>query len=220
MQEIVLLVNLAFLILLPIVPAYLLYKALPPTGASTDAVKGKLLKGMEIKLSGAFAGYFAVLLLIIYKHDVIFPPPPPQAASVWHLHGRVLDEHGKPIEPLDVKDFVFAPPTFQALPGGNFTLTIPTEPAEGGGARLPMLVISHGQYSLKIPLEPSQLTPRLVSGLGVSSKGHEITMETIKLEAAPPYQPSGPIPTPLPGPVPSPTRAATNDSQVFGGSKP
>src|SRR5262245_33357120 len=214
MPEMMPLVNFAFITLLPIVPAYLLFRALPSTGA----VQGTLLRGLEVKLGGAFAGYLVVFLLILYKHDVIFPPPPPQGASVWHLHGRVFDDQDKPIEPLDVKDFVFAPPTFQALPGGHFTLTIPTEPAEGGGTRLPMLVISHGTYSRKVPLEPSQFTPTLAAALRDSRKGQEITMERIQLEAEAPYNPSGPTPSRLSGPVPQPSGEAFADKQVLGGS--
>src|SRR5437763_926738 len=82
---------------------------------------------------------------------------PVQANAVSHPHGRVLDDKGNPIEPLDVKDFVFAPPNFHALTGGHFILTIPTEPADGGGTRLPTLFISHAQFSRNVPLEPSLL---------------------------------------------------------------
>jgi hypothetical protein len=49
---------LAAVILIPLVPAFLLYKFLP----SKAAVKGPL-KGLQLNLQGAFAGYFALVLL-------------------------------------------------------------------------------------------------------------------------------------------------------------
>jgi hypothetical protein len=47
--------------ILPLIPAFLLFKFLPGTGN----VKGPL-KGMEVKFGGAFAGYL-ILYLISYK---------------------------------------------------------------------------------------------------------------------------------------------------------
>src|SRR5262245_56147344 len=100
-------ITLGFIILIPMIPAYFLFRALPSTGE----VDGKLFKGMEIKLGGAFAGYFAVVLLIFYKPDIWAPrPPQPETAAVWHLSGQVVDDAGMPIERLDIKDFAFSPP--------------------------------------------------------------------------------------------------------------
>jgi hypothetical protein len=184
---------LSITVLLPIVPAYLLFRVLPSTGG----LKGKL-HGMEIKLGGAFAGYFAVLLLIFYEHNIIFAPPPPPVAFVWHLSGQVLDEKGTAVD-LDTKDFQFAPPTVQTFHDGNFTLTIPTEPEQGGGTRFPLLVISHNRYSLKVPLDPSELNASLATSMGVTrdEEHREIKMLHITLKAPPPYNPTGPPPTPL-----------------------
>src|SRR6266481_6542803 len=138
-------ITLGFIILVPMIPAYFLFRALPSTGQ----VDGKLFKGLEVKLGGAFAGYFAVVLLIFYQHDIWAPPPPPPAetSTVWHLSGKILDKSGTPIERLDIKDFAFSPPFFQSIPGGNFDLAIPTEPQQGGGSKYPMLVISHENFS-------------------------------------------------------------------------
>ena len=49
-------------IIIPVIPAFYLFKLLPSTGS----VSG-LLKGLQIKLGGAFAGYFALLLLSFYS---------------------------------------------------------------------------------------------------------------------------------------------------------
>jgi len=203
--------TLAVIVLLPIVPAYLLFRALPSTGN----VSGKLLQGLEIKLGGAFAGYFAVVLLIFYKHDTWDPTPPPPTAYVWHLSGQVTDATGAPLEPLDLKDFSFAPPTFQALPGGNFSMVVPTEPQQGNGTKYPMLVISHANFvPLTIPLDPSRVSSDMVTSLGVThDEGHkEITMKHIRLSPAPPYNPSGPAPQLLSGSKPNPTALSGKES--------
>jgi hypothetical protein len=72
-------------VLLPIVPAGLLYWGLPTTGET-----GGSLFGFTVKFGGAFAGYFAVLVLLIYKGP---RPPAPQTISaqsqVWVVEGRV-----------------------------------------------------------------------------------------------------------------------------------
>jgi len=53
-------VMIAVMVLLPIVPAILLYYKLP----NKTTVKGPF-KGLDIQLTGAFAGYFLVLLLVV-----------------------------------------------------------------------------------------------------------------------------------------------------------
>lgn len=52
--------TLVFILLIPLVPAMLLYKFLP----SKTAVDGPF-KGLNIKLSGAFSGYFLLVLIAI-----------------------------------------------------------------------------------------------------------------------------------------------------------
>lgn len=60
---------LAAIILLPLVPAYILYKALP----SRAMVAGPF-QGVNVKLSGAFGGYFALALLSLAAVKVLLPP--------------------------------------------------------------------------------------------------------------------------------------------------
>src|SRR6266446_5243211 len=159
-------VTLAVILLLPILPAYLLFKTLPSTGD----VEGKLFRGLEIKLGGAFAGYIVVILIVFHYPGVWRPVslPPVPTASVWHLSGQLTDDSGTPIEPLDIKDFSFLPATLQSIPGGNFVLTIPTEPQQGGGTKFPIVAISHPNFStLKIPLDPSEVSAEVRASLGV-----------------------------------------------------
>lgn len=50
------------LILLPLIPAYILYAALPAQ-EEDDFVEG-VYQGLNIKLKGAFSGYFILVLLL------------------------------------------------------------------------------------------------------------------------------------------------------------
>jgi hypothetical protein len=75
-------------ILLPIVPALLLYKLLP----STADVSGPF-HGMQIKLGGAFAGYFLLVLVIIYGPQRLKTEEKVED-EVWTVRGKILDESG------------------------------------------------------------------------------------------------------------------------------
>ena len=70
-------------VLLPIVPALLLFKALPSQGA----IKGPL-KGLQIKFGGAFAGYLVILLLILR-----FMPKDSSHYHTWTVMGRIDYRH-------------------------------------------------------------------------------------------------------------------------------
>jgi hypothetical protein len=159
---------------------------------------------MEIKLGGSFAGYFAVLALLFINHDVWNPPPPPPAppqAFVWHLSGQITDQAGVPVEGLKQGDFEFSPLTFQQMSGGHFTLTIPTEPQEGGGTRFPTLVVNHHNQlyqedfdALEIPVDPSRLDQNLMATFGISidASHHLLKMQHIQLKRQPRYDPNHP----------------------------
>jgi hypothetical protein len=149
------------IILVPVVPAYLLFASLPSAKGSVDGT----LAGLRIKLGGAFAGYFAVVTLIFSTHNIWnppAPPPPPQPpppSQVWRLYGSVLDQNNQAIQLLKNEDFKLSPANLRIDPNGNFQLTFSTEPtAVGGGITFPTLTVGHkGFDSVTIPLEPTKL---------------------------------------------------------------
>src|SRR5215813_3133339 len=62
-RTVLMLDNIAYIaaaILFPVLPAYILYKALP----ARTSVKGPF-KGLNIQLSGAFGGYFLLVLAVL-----------------------------------------------------------------------------------------------------------------------------------------------------------
>ncbi|HVR40771.1 MAG TPA: hypothetical protein VMU84_16870 [Thermoanaerobaculia bacterium] len=80
------LIILSTLVLLPLIPAYLLFKLLPASGEA----KG-MLGGLEVKFGGAFAGYIAltVFLATFFAHNLNGP-----AYRVWRINGALQFEPG------------------------------------------------------------------------------------------------------------------------------
>src|SRR5262249_21725305 len=70
-------------ILLPFIPAYVLYKTLP----SRTTVKGPF-KGLNIKLGGAFGGYF-LLVITIFGFIFTHPSPPPSWCDIYRVEGKL-----------------------------------------------------------------------------------------------------------------------------------
>jgi hypothetical protein len=138
-------------VLVPVIPAFLLYKFLP---AGKTTVGGPF-RGLDIKLSGAFAGYFLVVL--ITSSLVVFliqkkPPPAPYQYEVYTVRGRIdLQKAGD--RPFDFKNlnFTFEPSQQQVFSDGSFILDIPVKPNQTGQLDFPTLTI---EYSA--PENPSQ----------------------------------------------------------------
>lgn len=92
------LIDLIIGVLLPVIPAYLLYKLLPAKTTVTGP-----FKGLNIKLSGAFSGYFLVLLIVFAYLTMIFNSNVKQLAkendqlkslySPWIMEGAVRTEN-------------------------------------------------------------------------------------------------------------------------------
>lgn len=81
------LVVISVLVLLPMVPAYVLFKVLRSKGE----VSGPL-GSFKIALSGAFGGYFALTVFIFTvaeKAEVLTPPAP-----LWHVRGTIAFDDG------------------------------------------------------------------------------------------------------------------------------
>jgi hypothetical protein len=85
---------------------------------------------MEIKLSGAFAGYFALVLLITYdlpKISAVVSPSPSHLGQVWEVEGQVVDQQGNAIQPLSAADIKFEPDILVLSKNGWFKATFATQ---------------------------------------------------------------------------------------------
>jgi phosphotransferase system glucose/maltose/N-acetylglucosamine-specific IIC component len=169
--------NLCMIILLPLVPAYLLFRALP----SNANVSGPM-QGLQIKLGGAFAGYFALLILIFGTHNIWNPP---QAFQVWKVQGKIMDQSGAGLRPLDVRNFKLFPESFATPADGEFLLSFTTQLDQGGKVQFPELTIDYPEYKqVSIHLNPSE--PDFPKDLA-DVDGHVIRLKPIKVERLQPY---------------------------------
>jgi len=184
---------LAFLVLVPIVPAYLLYKLLP----STSDVQGTF-RGMGIKLTGAFGGYFALVFLLIWQlPQIVAAVSPP--IQVWDVQGQVVDETGSGIEPLSPGDIRVEPRALVLGQGGWFQTTVTTQVSKTGqGVKFPELFVGHTGY-IDVPVDLSKPS----EGAGASmqdvrdEQNHFLKLKTITLKKpATPYNPVGEAPKP------------------------
>jgi hypothetical protein len=146
-QDVMDIVQIVVIILLPIIPAFILFKLLPPS----DATVNGLLKGWNIKLKGAFAGYFAVVLLIFALYSVWHPAP---SYQVWHVSGKLTFENGNPGQLMGKTDIETDPRVIFTEPDGSFDVMVSTQPGPSGTIEFPKLFIGNPEYEpVTIPLD-------------------------------------------------------------------
>ena len=155
----------AVVVLVPLIPAFLLYKFLPH--GRTEV--GGPFKGLDIKLSGAFAGYFLVVLIVtslvvflIKTKPVapcpVCPTPPATQYEVYTVTGKVDLEGDSKSPKIDSAQLTFSilPPERTVKPDGSFSLQIPVRPGQSGEPEFPDLIIGHEDSaydSATIPLD-------------------------------------------------------------------
>jgi hypothetical protein len=182
-------------ILLPIVPAGFLYWALPTTAET----KGKFY-GFSVKFGGAFAGYFAVLVLLMYKGPK--PPIPPAPSwEAWELKGQV--EYKDSSESPATIQLSLEPPPIIVNPDGTFDVDIMVKPGPLGSPIFPTLlaeappVKNCGSRTLDLNKNKMPMGESFVH-IERNVADHQITIDPpVTLESMPPYSPSG---TPFPQP--------------------
>ncbi len=105
------------IVIVPIIPAYILYKSLP----ARTTVSGPF-KGLNIQLTGAFGGYFVVVLLIAgfitgYMHmkqkDV------GSNYELWTIEGNIKLEGEKVVQGIIS---TIKPPRQDTSPNGHFVI--------------------------------------------------------------------------------------------------
>lgn len=120
--------SLAFLV--PLLPAFILYKNLP----STAVVSGPF-KGLTIQLSGAFGGYF-LLTLIAFGYLAV-QSKPATTDELWEVNGSLIGEDGSPLDNLKVS---MLPTTYDLTGDGSFTVRVPAKRDTSGNVWFPKLV--------------------------------------------------------------------------------
>ena len=84
-------VYLLIVILAPVIPAVLLFFI---KGMKSSAEASGPLKGLAIKVGGAFAGYFIVFFVLFFKLPNEFAPA---KKNDWRIRATLKDEDGEPL---------------------------------------------------------------------------------------------------------------------------
>ena len=130
-------------VLVPMIPAFILYKYLP----SQAGVEGTYLYGLKINLAGAFAGYFVIMLSVFGWFQMHPVQTPPDKAAVpdtelWTVKGSIKMPAGA--AKSDVRLSIF--PGFRINQQGQFTIEVPVRRLRDGSLDFPSLQVDvHGR---------------------------------------------------------------------------
>jgi hypothetical protein len=117
--------------LLPIVPAFVLFQKLP----SQAEISGPL-KGMTIKLGGAFAAYFIVFILLWRGLDMEVER---FHYHTWTVNGSVgFSSGGEHVNKNDITSYM-RPPDLRVQADGSFSFKIPVQEDVSGTPEWPQL---------------------------------------------------------------------------------
>jgi hypothetical protein len=129
-------------VLLPLVPAFILFWYLPDQTANVSG--GGLFKGLEVKFGGAFAGYLVVFLLLWQAK-----PKDLHHYDTWTVRGAVQMHHAKDEIPPNEREVTgrVIPPTFEVENDGSFAFRIQVPDGENGEPQFPDLQMNVRDYS-------------------------------------------------------------------------
>lgn len=136
------LILITFTILLPLTPAYILYKALP---AKTKVVGP--FKGLNIQLSGAFGGYF-LLVLVIIGFVSTRPRPRDPRYEVWKVTGKMKFDNSWTDLQKENLQLSLIPGNQRIYANGDFEMLVAPEVSEGGKLKFPKLLIRQDGFQI------------------------------------------------------------------------
>lgn len=110
------LLTLAVLVILPMIPALILFKFLP----SRAVVKGPLA-GLDVKFGGAFGGYVAIMVFVAMYFSQNMSAP---TYRTWQVSGAVEAESNAVLRSDDIS-CVPVPPLLHIAADRNFRLEMP-----------------------------------------------------------------------------------------------
>jgi hypothetical protein len=185
-------VNLTYLftgLLVPILPAFIVFKFLP----SEANVSGPF-QGLRIKLAGAFGGYFILALLVLYS-------PRPHSEEVWTVKGMIKNDTSSLPKP---EEFIvnLEPPLVRVQTDGTFETQVPVT-WQSGQRIFPSITILRqpldhfSSATIHLGGEFAKLGKQYV--IHFDEAGHEVDIdETIEItRLTKPYSPPDTQPTPV-----------------------
>ena len=135
------------IVLVPILPAFALFRFLPST-----ADVGGPLKGLNVKIRGAFAGYIVGVLV---SWQVATSLLEPTWADNWKVYGHVAFIDASSAHPAPPELVVMVrPPVPDIQSNGELQVTIPIARFHNGPEDIPRLVLSlNGYETVNVPLD-------------------------------------------------------------------
>jgi hypothetical protein len=136
-------------LLLPLFPAFLLFRYLPSSEATVEGP----LKGLKIKLGGALAGYVALVLL---SWQVVASFLEPNWSDNWNVVAQIAFDGPPGSHPPPTQALVLVkPPTADIDQSGSFQMMIPIPRVHSGAIDIQRLVVSvEGYEAANVPLDP------------------------------------------------------------------
>jgi hypothetical protein len=182
-----------FAFLLPLVPAYLLYRLLP----SRTKVNGPF-KGLNLQLQGSFAGYF--LLVLMAFGFVTTRPAPIAIDEVWEVKGK-LDYQGDAQAASNGRwEVRTLPANYSFVGDGTFVVRVPARRSASGKRDFPILVFDVPEHET-VSVDLNADNPVYGKGNWTLSKDQETRHIQVSNVIPLPlrsssYQPTGPAPQP------------------------
>ena len=171
-------VVMAAVVLLPLVPAFLLFKFLQSTGSAEGP-----LAGLGVKFSGAAACYLVILLLLLWRL-----PQQDEHYHTWTVEGVIGVKPATGESDPNLNDlFVRAvPPRLFVMNQGAFSWEIPVVEGVNGQLRFPDLQLDlRGYRGITVPLQPGRLYGASSSALEYDHERRVISVkEPIVLQSA------------------------------------
>jgi hypothetical protein len=187
------LINIFVAVLLPLFPAYVIYKILNIYAPTTTSVNGtpsllSFLNGLKLDIKGAAAGYF-LLVFIIFGY--IYTKPKQSGYDIFMIEGKIGLELEDNLN-ADGVQITLIPSSIKISPQGILQIITAIPQETVGPTRFPSLVIEYPGYdSLGIELDPSSQFQ--VSNVKIDQKKKMIYLNPVVLKKStqnePPYSP-------------------------------
>jgi len=183
------LISIGFLVLVPLVPAVILYKMFEQKTVVTGP-----FKGLRLDLSGAFAGYFLVLLVCSslfygpgeksrdYRNQIVKLTAElneqRDSGTAWTVRGRIALKGNENVPMQGVGIAILPIP--QPYRDGLFETRVVKDKSTGQTARLPTLEISKsGYYTETIHLEAMAATLGKQYNKSIDEQKRVITIDDV-----------------------------------------
>lgn len=137
------------ILLLPILPAFLLFRFLP----STASVEGPM-KGLSLKFGGAFGGYIAAVLIAWQIAGSLLAPT---WSDNWNVVAHIqFDPSAAGSPPIGEVAVVVRPPSAAIDPGGTVQMPVSIPRVAQSALGIQRLIVSYDGYApVTVPLVPA-----------------------------------------------------------------